>query len=203
VVRALSEALFGQNFALPEFSARPDLKGVGLTDNSQYAEVLAEKFDYRNTFYDKEPFLDITDPPEELLGTLDFLISSEVFEHVPPPVERAFEGGYRLLRPGGVLVLTVPYTVTGETVEHFPTLHDFKVERVNGSPRFVNRTEAGEEEIFEDVSFHGGWGLTVEMRIFSLPDVLDRLREAGFSEIVNWRDEPNGPWGCYPIVGRR
>jgi hypothetical protein len=67
-------------------------------------------FSYRNTFFHTEPLIDIIDPPTELLGTLDSVISTDVFEHVVPPVERAFEGAFRLLKPGSALVLTVPFT---------------------------------------------------------------------------------------------
>ena len=114
VVHALRRS-FGQGMSISEFPIRPDLTGIGLTDCG-YAPRLSSKLAYRNTFYDREPRLDITDPPTDLEGTLDFLISSDVFEHVPPPVERAFEGVFRLLKPGGVFVLTVPYLLQGETM---------------------------------------------------------------------------------------
>ncbi len=41
----------------------------------------------------------------KLEGQLDFVISSDVFEHVPPPVDIAFENTRRMLRPGGLFVL--------------------------------------------------------------------------------------------------
>jgi SAM-dependent methyltransferase len=204
VVHVLSNALFGRSLALPEFPDRPELKGIGLTDWG-YDRGLAGKVEYRNTFYDHEPRLDITDPPEELCGTLDFLISSDVFEHVPPPVERAFEGAFRLLKPGGVFVLTVPYLLEGKTLEHFPTLHDWELR----DGVLFNRTADGREEVFEDVRFHGGEGLTVEMRIFSHADVIRQLREAGFVEIEDWRERVPEFGECwfedhsFPFVARR
>ena len=39
----------------------------------------------------------------------------------------------------------------------------------------------GEEEIFDDLVFHGGDGTALEMRMFSEPDFLWALSEAGFS----------------------
>ena len=94
--------------SIPAFPDRTDLRGIGLSDDWRYAEKLPSKLSYRNTFYHREPRLDLTDPPEELVGTLDFLIASDVLEHVAPPVERAFENAFRLLKPAGVFILTVP-----------------------------------------------------------------------------------------------
>jgi SAM-dependent methyltransferase len=208
VIHVLGEALFGRRLRLSEFPERPDLTGIGLSDWG-YVRRLAAKFAYRNTFYDREPRLDITDPPEELSGTLDFLISSDVFEHVPPTVERAFEGAFRLLKPGGILVLTVPYLREGDTLEWFPDLHDFKILDWEGSSILVNRTAAGRWEVFDNLRFHEGPGLVLEMRIFSHPDVLQHLRAAGFEDIVDWRDqipEFNHCWQeqhSFPFVARR
>jgi SAM-dependent methyltransferase len=186
VVRVLSEALFGNAIALPDFPERPDLRGVGLNDWG-YTPLLAERFDYLNTYYDIEPRLDITEPPEDLCGKCDFLVASDVFEHVVPPIERAFEGAYKLLKPGGVLILTVPYVPGDRTVEHFPSLHDWRVEERDGSVTLFNTTTDGRREVFENVHCHGGRGLTVEMRRFGQADVRKHLRAAGFREIVDWR----------------
>ena len=40
--------------------------------------------DYTNTWYDMEPSLDITNVSPIHHGKYDFIISSEVFEHVAP-----------------------------------------------------------------------------------------------------------------------
>ena len=40
-------------------------------------------------------------------GAFDFVVSSEVIEHIPTPLQ-AFDELYRVLRPGGVLALTTP-----------------------------------------------------------------------------------------------
>ena len=82
----------------------------------------AGKFDYINTFYDREPRIDITEPHPDRHGTYDFILSSDVFEHIGVPVERAFDEVYKLLKPHGVLCLTVPFSLKEQTVEHFPEL---------------------------------------------------------------------------------
>jgi len=55
--------------------------------------VLAKKFNHLNTFYDREPRLDITSPPPDVRGMLDFIVSSDVLEHVAPPVSGAIRRG--------------------------------------------------------------------------------------------------------------
>ena len=208
VVHVLSDALFGQSMRISEFPIRPDLAGIGLSDWG-YAPRLAAKLAYRNTFYDREPQLDITDPPRNLQGTLDFVISSDVFEHVPPPVERAFEGAFRLLKPGGVFVVTVPYLYGGETIEHYPSLHEFEIVEFGGSRILINRTADGRWEVFDDLKFHGGEGLTLEMRIFSRAALRQQLRAAGFHQIVDWKDRVPEFRACwqephsFPVVARR
>jgi SAM-dependent methyltransferase len=200
VIQALSVALFGQSFTLPDFPSSPNLTGMGLSDWPGYAERLSSKFAYRNTYYDEEgaslipeslsapelgSWLDITDPPKELDGTLDFLIASDVFEHVGPPVDRAFENSLRILKPRGCLILTVPYSLGEKTKEHFPDLHEYEIFDFNACPILVNRTIDGRWEVFEDPVFHGddgGGGL--EMRVFSEKSLLRHLRAAGFEEVA-------------------
>ena len=185
VIHALSVALFGRSGDLPDFPSRMDLRGVGLSDEASYAEGLSRKLSYVNTWYHEEPLLDITAPPAELDGTLDFLISSDVFEHVAPPVERAFENSFRLLKPGGVMILTVPVQAGEQTTEHFPSLNEYEVIHT-AEPVLVNKTVAGETEVFRDLRFHGGPGAVLEMRIFSRPSLLQHLQDAGFREIREW-----------------
>lgn len=175
--------LFGVNLAAPDFPRVKSLRGIGTSDENWYANRLAEKFDYRNTFYDREPRFDIANPPEEEFGKYDFLISSEVFEHVPPPVEAAFSNAFRLLKPTGVLVLTVPYSIEPSPTEHFPGLHQFGLVQLGGRTVLVNRTRSGELQVFDNVVFHGGRGSTVEMREFTEESLKALLARAGFSDI--------------------
>jgi len=188
IVQALSLELFRINLPLPDFPRIKSIRGIGTSDSSQYANRLAEKFDYRNTFYDHEPRFDIAQPVEED-GCYDFIISSEVFEHVPPPVETAFANAFRLLKPGGVLVLTVPYSVEPAMTEHFPDLHEFGLVELGGKIALVNRTKTGEMQFFENVVFHGGKGSTLEMREFTENSLKVLLTGAGFSEIKIYAED--------------
>ncbi|MGH8092749.1 MAG: methyltransferase domain-containing protein [Chthoniobacterales bacterium] len=160
------------------------MHGLGLTDSESYATPLAQKFHYQNTYFHQSPRLDIGgDLAPSQFESCDFLISSEIFEHVTPPVARAFANVFRLLKPGGLFVLTVPYGKQSETTEHFPDLNDFTLDETEGHYVMTNRTREGVIQKFDQLHFHGGPGTTLEMRIFSEGDLLQHLRTAGFSEI--------------------
>jgi SAM-dependent methyltransferase len=184
LVHALSIELFGKSMILSDFPSDPSIAGLGMSDWEGYATTLARKFAYTNTFYHAEPKLDISEIPESMVGKYRFLISSDVFEHIPAfALEAAFENSRRLLAPGGIFILTVPFTKHGSTREHYPSLHDFRIETVAGRKILRNRTIDGIEETFDDLVFHGGEGMTLEMRKFSEPDLLCRLVDAGFREV--------------------
>ena len=209
IIHVLSMELFGESLKIENFPNSPDISGIGLSDWKGYADALARKFAYINTYYHKNPKFDICNP--KVFGPVDFLIASEVFEHVVPPVRHAFTGAYASLKDPGVLILTTPFMNKLEhTVEHFPELHEYKVSRrMLGGYKLVNITSDGRRQIFRDLKFHGGEGQSLEMRIFSRNDILDHLQSAGFTR-VDIRDEDcpeRGilwlhPWST-PIVARK
>jgi len=210
IVHLVSMAVFGKSIALPDFPSRPDIRGIGLSDWDEYARRLASRVNYTNTFYHQEPLLDITAVPDTMAGTCDFVISTDVFEHVTPPVARAFEGALKLLKPGGTLVLTVPFmTEQSETREHFPNLHRFEVLGEGAGPfKLVNTRVDGVVESFDNPVFHGGPGETLEMREFAKDSLRLELERAGFTEI-RFADEPVREFGIYwrypwsiPVVAR-
>jgi len=184
IIYLLAMELFGEGLALPHFPSVRAIKGIGLSDDLGYAVPLAGKFDYTNTYYDREPYLDITTPDPKLQGTYDFILSSDVFEHVPPAAERAFVESYKLLKPNGFLCITVPSTLDAKTAEHYPDLHDYAIVNLRDQPVLINRKRDGTLEIHDKLRFHGGHGATLEMRVFSQKDLAERLRSAGFSEVA-------------------
>lgn len=184
VIHALSTALFSKSLAIHAFPQNPSLKGLGMSDWDGYASRLGGRLNYVNTFYHTEPRLDITDVPLKMHGLYDFLISSDVFEHIPPSgLKAAFANARALLSEGGVFVLTVPFTKSGSTIEHFPRLHDFQIVEAGGHHILHNTTLDGEHEVFDQLVFHGGPGMTLEMRRFSEPDLISLLTEAGFRTV--------------------
>jgi hypothetical protein len=204
----VAEDLFGQPGTVPSLPCRPELIGVGMSDHPALAAALGRRMTYTNTFYHCEPRLDVCAPGEHA-GRHDLVICSEVFEHVPPPLEQAFAGLHDLLKPGGLLVFSVPYRPAGETVEHFPELHDYEIVERDGGHVLRNTTRDGRVQERTDLVFHGGPGETLELRLFALPDVLARLAAAGLTD-VRVRREPSFPhgvwwpgWDGWPITARR
>lgn len=181
---------------LREWPRRTNIFGIGMSDWPGYATLLMEKFSYENTFYDRPPQLDIQNPTEAQLGKYDFVISSDVFEHVLPPLQQGFDNLLALLKPGGALVFSVPYTRSLETMEHYPGLHEYEILDFRGGKILVNRNEAGALEVYDNPVFHGGEGATLEMRLFCEADVLNRLARAGFTDILV-HDQPHLPIGFY------
>jgi SAM-dependent methyltransferase len=183
IVHLLSMGLFGRSLALRDFPHDRCIRGVGLSDWAGYAVPLAERLDYRNTHFHGEPRLDITDIPDAWVGAFDFVIAAEAFEHVLPPVQRAFDGVKKLLKPGGLLILTVPFDdKTVATREHFPGLNEFSIVDEGGTRRLYNVRQDGETEVFEDLIFHGGSSSTLEMRLFSLAGLLENCAHARFRD---------------------
>jgi SAM-dependent methyltransferase len=209
VVSLLSEELLGVSMPISEFPLLKGIRGIGMSDSPELAERLAAKLDYSNTFYHQAPGFDVTRPDPNDYGRYDFILTSEVMEHVPPPVEQAFGNLFRLLKPDGLLVMTTPYTLGGKTKEHFPELHQFSLAQLGEQTVLVNRRRDGSVEVFDNLVFHGGPGSTVEMRVFTEESLREQLLGAGFSSVrVAFEDVPEfgvelrEKWSL-PIVARK
>jgi SAM-dependent methyltransferase len=189
IAHALAVELLGETRSLPSLPTRKDIRGIGLSDWLGYAELLRDKFSYKNTYYHKHPRLDICDPEHAEHGLYDFVISSDVFEHVPPPVDRAFEGAFKLLKPGGLLICSVP-SIDGTTDEHFPELHRFSLHKTKDGGQYTlsNLTADGRKQEFTDLVFHGGSGSTLEMRVFGKESLRDHFMRAGFEQPRTYGD---------------
>ncbi len=195
IVQALAGFL-GEGGVLREWPRRKHIAGVGMSDWPGYASLLGDKFSYENTYYDRAPRLDIQNPSPEQLGRYDFVISSDVFEHILPPLQTGFDNLLALLKPGGCLVFSVPYSRSAQTVEHYPGLQDFEILDFRGQKVLVNRDATGALQAYDHLVFHGGEGATLEMRVFCENDVLDRLTRAGFKDVCVL-DQPQLAIGHY------
>jgi SAM-dependent methyltransferase len=201
VVYAVQTEVLGgpQGAVFQTMGERKDISGIGLSDSDIYGYELARVFSYTNTFYHMEPTLDIMS--KESVANyypVDFVICSDVLEHVPPPAITAFQNLRRLVRKDGVLILTVPYLEGYESIEHYPHLYKWKtVEVGDGIYAVVNlrRGEPGRPdrvphiECFSRPEYHGGPGETLEMRLFGEGDLRARLAYAGFLSVESI--EPN------------
>ena len=209
VVHLLSTALFGKSMPIAQFPTDRKIVGLGLSDWPGYADLLAKKLRYTNTYFHQAPFFDIAAPAGERVGTCDFLISSDLFEHVAPPIQRAFSIAFEVLKPGGHLILTVPFGNGEETAEHYPELHDYRVVQLGEESVLVNRTLEGRYTVQDELVFHGGSGTTLEMRVFCRRALEAHLASAGFTasrvfaeDIPEWGILHKHPWSL-PILARR
>ena len=180
MIHLLSMELFGQSLPLQDFPKLRSIRGLGMTDKEGYASILADKFDYTNTHYDREPRFDFTERHPELYGAYDFILSSDVIEHIAPPIERALEETCLLLKPRGFLALTIFCNPQDEMREHFPDLNEYRVAPRGTSQVLINRRRDGSLEIRDDLVFHGGTGATLEMREFGITALKQKLCAAGF-----------------------
>ncbi len=197
MVYLVTREVLGAPALLPSLRPRRDIRGLGLSDAEAYAGPLARKFDYENTYFHRSPRLDITAPVAPAReGRYDFLIASDVFEHVAPPVARAFANARRLLKPGGKFIFTVPFEHEGEPLEHFPELHDWTLSEQSGRWTLTNVTRDGRRQTFDDLTFHGGPGSTLEMRVFSRASVARAFTDAGFVR-VRYADDAYLPFGIH------
>lgn len=196
VIHMLSTELFEKSLTLTEFPFRPDIIGIGMSDWEGYAIPLADKLGYKNTYFHKDPRMDITSIDPAVEEKFDFIISSDVFEHVAPPISAAFQNVRRILKPDGVLIFTVPYTLENQTKEHFPDLYNYEIKNIKGNYFLENMTRNDNRQIFNDLVFHGGPGATLEMRVFSQSSLIEEFKKAGFNKIKIYK-EPNFDYGIY------
>ena len=171
---------------LPKYWIRKP-RALGLSDAPIVQDYLQSKrsIRYKNTFFDQPPRLDITSPAKRYLGKLDLLISSDVLEHVFYPVSRALSGHRALLKNGGTLVLTVPYTIGEANQEHYPWMVSYlPLQLESGRWVVIGKDVEGNIHQISNPIFHGGPGNTLEMRLLSLEYLIEVLSNQGFDDIT-------------------
>jgi hypothetical protein len=167
------------------------LQILGISDGHLTSTILSKIYrkGYTNYHYHLDPKLDITNVPASLFGKADIISCSEVLEHVAPPINKAFEGLYKLLRENGTLVLSVPHTDGfGVHVEHFPVMQNSQLVTEYGVTVLNGEDENGIKLSFRNLIFHGGIGATLEYRVFSEESLVNYLSSAGFSNLRKNRD---------------
>lgn len=156
----------GLPFPVSHWPPEPNFRIFETAGYRGYPPYLSRKFDYYNTRYDPEKIAAGVDPRlyadvQQLTYADDFfdcVLSSDVFEHVRLD-DRGFREIFRVLKPGGIFLLQVPYQSTPET--HILVRPD------------------GEQDVFlEPPQYHAEH--TLVYRIYGC-DLLDRLKGYGFS----------------------
>jgi SAM-dependent methyltransferase len=99
--------------------------------------------------------------------SLDIIVSTDVYEHVPD-IEKTIAEARRVLRPGGKLLFSVPFFVEQQQTVQRAVLE------ANGQLRHLHPPQYHGNPVSPDegslVFFDHGW------------DLLDRFRQAGFSD---------------------
>ena len=98
-------------------------------------------------------------------SSVDLIISNDVFEHVPSPA-RAFSECVRVLRPGGVMLATIPFHSNTDISVTRATLNGDALTNLLPPVYHGNPVSTDGSIVFTDF----GW------------DILDDIRKAGFSD---------------------
>lgn len=176
---------------LPEDWSR---RGVGCSDHVATAGRLAGRMSYTNTYYHRYPRLDVLRPPEDLLGELEFVICSNVMEHVEPPHQRGYEGLYAVLRDGGFAVVSIPVFDQPHSFEHYPGMARYEL--LDG-PAVRWWDQDGVVHLDQDPEMHDGEGLVLAFRRFAPADEAAALERAGFHPV--WEVPPCPELGVFPL----
>jgi SAM-dependent methyltransferase len=155
---------------------------LGIGDDVNLSIALSQKYSYTNTHFDKFPKLDIRTPPVDLIDFCDVVICSDVLEHVDKNVELAIKGIYKILKPGGFAIISVPInTGIDKNLEYFPDLDTWEVS--GNYIKWINTM--GETNVDKSPEWHGGRGQTLAFRQWSAKELVDDLTMAGFHDIEN------------------
>jgi SAM-dependent methyltransferase len=163
----------------PEIKSDWSRVGLGISDDVAIASVIPTKFLYSNTYYDAFPSLDIRKIPKTALYGFEFVICSDVLEHIDVKLADAVKGVSRLLKPNGFAVLSVPVVKNSRRNEFYPKLSTFKIE---GGKVFWEDTE-GSFHIDRKPEFHGGRGQNLAFREFTEMGFEGLLLKNGFQTV--------------------
>ncbi|MFZ1075874.1 MAG: methyltransferase domain-containing protein [Nitrosotalea sp.] len=168
----LGYAMKLENMPLCDWPINKSIKILETSGYRSYPKYLTEKFDYYNPKFSDDPKL-LDENPKEFADVenlqyekdfFDYVISSDVFEHVRRD-NVAFENIYNVLKPGGLFVLTAPLVL--------------------GLPENQNRIKIGETQE-QDVPllskfYHSDNSLVY--RVYGL-EILQQLNQFGFFSVI-------------------
>jgi SAM-dependent methyltransferase len=168
-VYALGSVLGLNARPLFQWPVQKDISILESSPRGPYTVMFSDKFDYYGTEYSPDDIKAGSDTRsyadfQKLRfddGTFSLVIASDVFEHIRRD-DLAFAELYRVLKPGGTLVLTVPY-------EH------------DRQETIIRVDTSGEQDIhLLEPEYHGGGGLTLAFRTYGR-ELLSLIRRTGFT----------------------
>lgn len=207
ILALLSIEIFGKPLDLARWPENRAFVCANVGDIGNAKDRLAQKVTFVEPPIDAshEPFLRLNGMPKGMTGTADAVVCSEVLQHVVP-----FRGTLawlnKLLKPGGLLILTVPYGFE-PTKEFFPKLHQWTVVHRKDGSQLRNVTADGKVETFDRLQPHGGGRIAA--RLFGLADLRDAMKKAGYADVtvagadnLQFGIQYRYPWGL-PITARK
>lgn len=181
----LTKELYGDVKIIKELECNKDISGIGITE-SEWSKILENAFNYTNTYVCKDPYFNIYDNNNiDKFNNLDFIVISDTFKHISPypGILDAFKNLYKMLKPGGVVIFSEPYSLSAHK-EHYPTLYDYEFVNIDNKYTIHNNTIYGDIETFDNLKFHGKPPHTIEMRVFSKNSIKYFFEQSGFIDIT-------------------
>jgi SAM-dependent methyltransferase len=161
--------------------AKPDVSAIGVSDTPIYANLLEDKLGYTNTYYHKDPHLDLCDPASVAKFTgLSLIICSDVIEHTKDVPIVVLGNMLGMLRPGGIVVLSAPTYWMPESLEWYSGARSIQVVAQDHRYVVLWKTIRGVEYVDTSPVFHGGPGDVLEMRLLSHSGLLAAASSLGF-----------------------
>ena len=159
---------------------------VGISDHPIIENFLQlrHRCNYTNTFFHQTPKLDISNPKPFWENRADILINSDVIEHTFFPLKNSLDGCRDIVRDGGSLILTAPWSEKDESVEYYPWMVSYRTIINGGLVECFGLDTNGDEHLIDAPDFHGGPGNTLVTRKIELSQLLHELKQSGFTDIV-------------------
>lgn len=180
--------LHGLGYESKKFQAiAPDWSriGLGISDDITLSSKLSTKFSYSNSYFDTYPYLDIREIPFRAKNQFEFVVCSDVLEHIDIDLPSAISGLRSLLKVNGFLVASVPIIKDAKHKDFYPSMQTFTI--IDDSVHWTDGQGGG--HIDHNPEFHGGRGQNLAFRQFSNESFSSALNQAGFKEIVLARFE--------------
>ncbi|MEB3316672.1 MAG: hypothetical protein VKO39_00800 [Cyanobacteriota bacterium] len=168
-------------YDLAQAATDKSIRGIGISDSPVYAELLALKYNYINTFFHCEPHLDIENRFSFIeYQPIDFIVCNDVIEHTMLPPSEVIPILYEALQPGGILILCAPTYKLLHHIEKYPSFDHYEIEQTLKGFRVHFQSRLGVPFVDASPCFHGGPGRVLELRLISDENLVQNLRSVGF-----------------------